>query len=113
MEGHVTKVLMGIVGVILLLSIIGSTIGTIDTATDKVGVNQRCADAGCFYNSSRAANVQCTSVNTTNDPNACASQYQTAFSGETLFSGGLLTTIVLLVSLMIIVGVAWIKAKNR
>ena len=118
MEGQVQKFLLGIVGVILLLSVIGATIGTVDSSAKDVGVDQRCGDIGCFYNSSRTvalgANYVCTTHNATiNDGNnTCGTIYQQAFSGETLFSGGLLTTIILLVSLMIIVGAAWIKAKN-
>ena len=113
MEGQVQKFLLGIVAVLILLSVIGATIGTIDTSTDEIGVDQRCDAAACFYNSSRT--VDCTASNVTaGDTTACAdTTTQGAFLGESLFTGGLLTTIVLLVSLMIIVGVAWIKAKNR
>ena len=118
MEGQVQKFLLGIVAVLLLLSIVGATIGTVDTGAKTVGVDQRCAGASCYYNASRTvalgANYVCTTHNTSiNDGNnSCGTQYQSAFSGESLFTGGLLTTIVLLVSLMIIVGAAWIKAKN-
>ena len=117
MEGQVQKFLLGIVGVILLLSIIGATIGTVDSGAKNVGVVERCGDAGCFYNASRGgtSGLTCTTHNVTlgDENNSCGTIYQSAFIGETLFSGGLLTTIVLLVSLMIIVGVAWIKFKNR
>ena len=113
MEGQVQKFLLGIVAVILLLSVIGATIGTVDNATDDIGISDRCTSAGCFY--ADRATVDCTVNNATAaDTTSCtAAHTNTVFSGETLFSGGLLTTIVLLVSLMIIVGVAWIKFKNR
>ena len=110
MEGQVQKFLLGIVAVLILLSVIGATIGTIDTASDKIGVDQRCAKAGCYWNTTMEPDA-CTSVKGLATP--CGdTTVNAAYSGETLFSGGLLTTIVLLVSLMIIVGVAWIKAKN-
>jgi hypothetical protein len=112
MEGQVQKFLLGIVAVLLLLSIIGATIGTVDTGAKTLGVDQRCASASCFYNVSRT--TACTTHNvTTGDTTSCGSQYQTAFSGETLFSGGLLTTIVILACFMVIVGAAWIKFKNK
>jgi len=114
MEGQVQKFLLGIVAVILLLSVIGATIGTIDTASDNVGVVERCGDAGCFYNTTRGGTFPtCTTANITNDPNSCGTIYQSEFSGETLFSGGLLTTIVILVCFMVIVGAAWINFKNK
>ena len=118
MEGQVQKFLLGIVGVILLLSIIGATIGTVDSGAKNVGISERCGDVGCFYNASRGVASgyyhDCSANNVSNDNNTCTVAHtNTEFSGETLFSGGLLTTIVLLVSLMIIVGVAWIKVKNR
>jgi hypothetical protein len=106
-------ILVAIVVLITIVTVIGSTATTVNTAADGITQDARCTATGCFWNESRT--VDCTAANvTTGDTTPCGTATSNgAYPLEGLFNtGGLVTLLFIAVGLLLTLGVAWKMYKK-
>lgn len=114
LQKGVSMVILGIVLLVMVVSIIGATVTTVDSAGDDITQDQRCTDGGCFFNATRT--LDCTANNETSvDTTACSVAHSnTAFALEGLFNtGGVVTLLFLGSALVLTVGLAFKYIKHK
>jgi hypothetical protein len=101
-----TKVLiMGIIALVLIVTIIGTTASTVDNASDDITQDQRCGAVGCFWNST---NSLCYYGNVSTSTTACdTNTANQSYPLESLFNtGGIVTLLFIALGLIVTVGIA-------
>jgi len=112
--------ILGLVAIVIMVTLLGSTIGVVDNEASKVTPEGACTHSyGCFWNESRTlgdsnGDYQCSANNVSNDNVTCASGQPRVYAGNGLFAtGGLITMLVIFGALITIVGLAFVKFKKK
>lgn len=106
----VTVAVIGIVFLVILLTVYSVLIPEAQTAGDSLNISVRCADAGCFYNTSNdnsTVGVSCIESSALTN-NTCATQLD-AIPLATLFSGTGVVFVIIMATLIILIVRAYLK----